>query len=109
MLAELEDRAAIVFRSVDGLRTKAAPAAAEHGPSSTMPAEARAILERLQAALGDFDLTAASRAFADLDRVGMPGNAADLTRLRRHIDGYEYDEARALVGTLLEQAGSGVA
>jgi HPt (histidine-containing phosphotransfer) domain-containing protein len=108
LLAELEQRAAVVFSSIDGLRGGRPAAAAEPGPAPTIPIEARPVLERLQAALGDFDLTAASRAFADLERVGMPGHTGDLARLRTHIDGYEYDEARALVISLLEQVGSRV-
>jgi HPt (histidine-containing phosphotransfer) domain-containing protein len=105
LLAELESRAAVVFRSIDRLRGAPPPAAAESG-QLTIPGEARAVLERLQAALGDFDLTAASSALADLDRVGMPGNAGDLVDLRNHIDSYEYEEARVLVTGLLERVGS---
>ena len=105
LLAELESRAAVVFRSIDGLRGVPPPAAAESG-QLTISGEARAVLERLQAALGDFDLTAASSALADLDRVGMPGNAGDLVGLRNQIDSYEYEEARVLVTGLLERVGS---
>jgi HPt (histidine-containing phosphotransfer) domain-containing protein len=105
LLAELESRAAVVFRSIDRLRGGSLPAVAASGPLP-ISGEARAILERLQAALGDFDLTAASSALADLDRVGMPGNAGDLAGLRNHIDNYEYEEARVLVTGLLEQVGS---
>jgi len=107
LLAELESRAAIVFRSIDGLRGVPQPAAAGSGPL-ILSNEARAVLEQLQVALGDFDLTAASSALADLDRVGLPGNVGDLVRLRTHIDGYEYEEARVLVTRLLEQVGSRV-
>jgi len=107
LLAELESRAAVVFRSIDGLRGAPPPAAAASG-QLTISGEARAALERLQAALGDFDLTAASSALADLDRVGMPGNAGDLVSLRNQIDGYEYEEARVLVTGLLERVGSRV-
>ena len=95
----------MVFRSIDRLRGVPPPAAAASG-QLTISGEARAVLERLQAALGDFDLTAASSALADLDRVGMPGNAGDLVGLRNHIDSYEYEEARVLVTGLLERVGS---
>jgi HPt (histidine-containing phosphotransfer) domain-containing protein len=107
LFAELESRAAVVFRSIDSLRGVSPPAAAESGPL-TISSEARAVLERLQGALGDFDVTAASSAFADLDRAGMPGNTGDLVRIRNHIDSYEYEEARMLVTRLLEQVGSRV-
>ena len=105
LLGELESRAAVVFRSIDSLRGVPLPAAADSAPP-TISGDARAVLERLQAALGDFDLTNASRARADLDRVGLPGNAGDLVRLRNYIEGYEFDEARELVTRLLDQFGS---
>ena len=107
MLAELERQAAVVFRSIDSLRAAPAPAAAESG-QVPLSGEARAVLDRLQAALGDFDLTAASSALADLDRLGIPGGAGDLAGLRNHIDSYEYEEARVLVTALLERVDSRV-
>ena len=96
----------MVFRSIDSLRNVPVPAATRSA-QFVMPREARAVLERLQAALGDFDVTAASSALVDLDRAAMLDNA-DLARLREHVDGYEHDEARALVARLLEQIGSNV-
>ena len=107
LLADLEARAAVVFRSIDTLRGTIAPVATEPG-QVLVPAAARAALERLQAALGDFDLSAASSALADLDRIAMPGSAGDLARLRNHVDSYEYEEARVLATRLLEQIGSEV-
>ena len=107
LVADLERRAAVVLRSIDALRAGPVPAAAESGPLP-ISRDARAVLERLQAALADFDLTAASGVLADLDRVGMPGDAGELARLRHHIDQYEYEEAGALVTRLLEQVGSRV-
>jgi hypothetical protein len=97
----------VVFRSIDGLRAAPPPAAAASAPVA-LSGEARAVLDRLQAALGDFDLTAASSALSDLDRLGMPGRAGDLAGLRTHIDSYEYEEARALVTALLGQVDSRV-
>jgi HPt (histidine-containing phosphotransfer) domain-containing protein len=108
LLADIEHQAAIVFRSIDRLRGAALPAMAGSGPLA-LSSDARAVLERLQAALGDFDVTAASSGLADLDRVWTPGDAGgDLVRLRHHVDGYEYEEAQVLVGRLLEQSGSSV-
>jgi hypothetical protein len=65
-------------------------------------------LQRLQAALGDSDVSAASSALADLDAVATPGAVRDLARLRNHVDSYEYDEARVLATRLLGQIGSEV-
>jgi two-component system, sensor histidine kinase and response regulator len=107
LLADLEAKAAVVFRSVDTLRGTIAPVATE--PAQVLVrAAARAALERLQAALGDFDVSAASNALADLDRAAMPGVVSDLARLRNHVDSYEYEEARVLATRLLGQIGSEV-
>src|SRR5206468_6933361 len=68
LFAELEARAAVVFRSIETLRGGATTVAGE--PEHVfVPAEARAPLERLQTALGDFDLSAATSALADLGGV----------------------------------------
>jgi HPt (histidine-containing phosphotransfer) domain-containing protein len=107
LLAELERRAAVVFRSIDQLRGTSQLAAAGAGQLA-LSGDARAVLERLQAALGDFDVTAASSGLADLDRVWTPDNGSDLVRLHNHVDGYEYEEAQVLVSRLLEQSGSRV-
>jgi two-component system sensor histidine kinase/response regulator len=108
LLADVETSAAVVFRSIDTLRESRASTGAEPGHVLVPPA-ARAALERLQAALGDFDLSAASTALADLDLVAMSGaSAGELARLRQHVDGYEYEEARALTTQLLGQIGSEV-
>jgi PAS domain S-box-containing protein len=106
LLADVESSASVVLRSIDTLRDSRASAAA--APAQVLvPPAARRALERLQAALGDFDLSAASTALAELDLVAMPGAAAgELARLRQHVDGYEYDEARALTTRLLGQIGS---
>ena len=93
------------FRSIETLRDRRAPTVVEQG-QSLVPPTARVPLERLQAALGDYDLSAASTALADLDLVAMSGAAAgELARLRQHVDGYEYEEARALATRLLAQIG----
>ena len=107
LLADVEARSAIVLRSIDTLRGARTPVAAASG-QALVPAEARIALERLQAALGDFDLSGASSALADLDRVPMPGAVSDLAKLRHHVDNYEYDEARVLATRLLGQIRSEV-
>jgi len=107
LLADLESRVAVVFRSIDQLRDSP-PSVATVSEQLALSSDARAALERLQAALGDFDVTAASTGLAELDRIGIPGDGRDLVRLRDHVNGYEYEEARMLVSRLLEQAGSGV-
>jgi two-component system sensor histidine kinase/response regulator len=103
---DLETRASVVFNSIDTLRRMTTPGSAQ--PESLfVPAEARSALTRLQSALGDFDLSAATSALAELDNVDMP-RAGVVSRLRHHVDSYEYDEARVIVTQLLEQIGSQV-
>ena len=94
LLAELESRAAIVFRAIERLRRGVPQWAAPESERPTVSDEARAVLKCLQAALGDFDLTAASSALVDSYSAWMPGNAAGLVALRNHIDSYEYEEAQ---------------
>jgi two-component system sensor histidine kinase/response regulator len=107
LLAAVDAHAAVVFRSIDTLRASRAPVGA--GPVRiAVPQAARRPLEQLQTALGDFDLSAATSALAALDHVAMPGAAGDLARLRKHVDSYEYDEARVLATEMLGQIGSEV-
>jgi PAS domain S-box-containing protein len=106
LLDDVEARAAVVLRSIDPLR-KAGERVAADGGQALVPPAARPILERLQVALSDFDLSAASSALADLEAVAMPGVSA-LAPLRNHVDRYEYDEARELASRLLGQIGTEV-
>jgi PAS domain S-box-containing protein len=107
LLRDLEARAAVVFHSIDTLRD-ATVSAASASERPVIPAEARSALSRLQAALGDFDLSAATSALAEFERAAAPGAAGVLARLRQHVDSYEYDEARMIATQLLEQTGSQV-
>ena len=107
LAGDLEASATVVFRSIDTLRRATPPAATEPRQLS-VPAEASTALTRLQTALGDFDLSAATSALAELDGIAMPGAAHVMAQLRRHIDNYEYDEARVIATRLLEQIGSQV-
>jgi len=103
--ADLEARAAVVFRSIDTLRRAEAPAPAGSGAARPFdPAGVRAALERLQAALGDYDLSAATGALVEIEGVALPGGAAaELGTLRRHVDAYEYEEARTVAERLVAQ------
>jgi hypothetical protein len=54
------------------------------------------------------NLSASTSALAELDGIAMPDAAHVMAQLRRHIDNYEYDEARVIATRLLEQIGSQV-
>jgi signal transduction histidine kinase/CheY-like chemotaxis protein/HPt (histidine-containing phosphotransfer) domain-containing protein len=101
LLAVVDDRAEVVLRSIDPLRTAVQPAVTTvTGPFDV--AAAGSALERLTSALAGYDLSSASAAIADLGAAGLPDWASqDLLRLRTCVDGYEYEEARQITSRLL--------
>jgi two-component system sensor histidine kinase/response regulator len=97
----VERQAAVVLRSIEALRPVAARDADSAGDAFN-PAVAGAALERLVTGLEHYDLSSATEALADLSAAGLPDWATeDLQRLGRHVDGYEYDEARGVASRLL--------
>jgi two-component system sensor histidine kinase/response regulator len=100
LLADVEDRAAVVFRSIETLR---APAPVPASPAESFdPSLAGDALQRLTTALDAYDLSAANDTLADLDKAGLGEWAADeYGGLRRSVDAYEYDQARAIATRLL--------
>ncbi len=103
LLREVDERAASVLRTIDSLREAPASMPPVTAPPSD-PAKLRMTLEKLEAALSNFDLSASGEALTELDRLQAPvGMAADLARVRELIDGYEYDEAGQIVARLLER------
>ena len=101
LLAIVEERAAVVFASIETLR----PSPNRDTDAAGRPfdrAVASAALDRLTTALDNFDVTSASGALADLGTSGLGAWAADdLGLLRRCVDGYEYGEAREIATRLL--------
>jgi two-component system sensor histidine kinase/response regulator len=101
LLAEVEHCAAVALRSIDTLRDSGAPGRTVTAGPLDM-AGIRAALERLQVALADFELSAATDALADLCATGVPAGAeADLTQLRDRMDGYDYDEAQTILARIM--------
>ena len=101
LLADVEDRAAVVFNSIAALGPQV-PLAAGTATGSFDEAIAGAALERLTVALDGYDLSSASGALADLGTAGLPAWATDdLGRLRHCVDAYEYAEARQIASRLL--------
>jgi two-component system, sensor histidine kinase and response regulator len=109
LLAVVEERAAVVFTSIETLR----PSADREADTADRPfdrAVAGAALDRLTHALDDYDVSSASGALADLGTSGLPAWAADdLGRLRHCVDGYEYGEARGIASRLLARVHGGEA
>src|SRR5262249_31063402 len=101
---EVQRRADIVFRSIQSLR-QVTPAEGSSGvPASAQlePARLRVPLDRLRAALADFDHSGCTEALAEVARLNLP---RDLLSQSAHlwdlIDAYEYDEAAAVVSQML--------
>ena len=66
------------------------------------------MLEKLQRTLADFDLSGSTNALEEFTRLGLPAaERADAERLRHLVDGYEYDEAAAVVARLLDGLATG--
>ena len=103
--AELEPRAAVVFRSIDSLRE---PEVQREAPPER-PFEAGAALaalERLRAGLADYDLSTSTAALAELKGIALPGEGGpELRALRRHVEAYEYEEAGAVAERLATRIG----
>ena len=101
LLADLEDRGAIVFRSIAALRR--APNLADERSAAPFDAEAiRTVLQRLAAALDNYDMSAATAAVAALGTSGFPAwGIEDVDRLRLCVDEYEFGEARSIAVRLL--------
>ena len=72
LLAAVEARAAVVFRRIETLRPPASRDADSRGSARSIAAAAGEALDRLTAALDDYDMSSASGA---LDELGRPGPA----------------------------------
>lgn len=93
---------AIALGSIDPLRDGAVPPPVVTGPVDVTAV--RTILERLHVALGDYELSAATQALADLASLDTRASAApDLAQLRSRVDKFEYEDAQVITGRLLDQ------
>jgi PAS domain S-box-containing protein len=104
LFRKVQEHAEVVFRSIESLNTKPPgpePTASAASPAAD-PAWVRTRLERLRSALADGDLSGSSEILQELVGANLGDNGrAQVARLREFIDGYEYDEAAALVDRLL--------
>jgi two-component system sensor histidine kinase/response regulator len=100
LVSDVEQCAAVALRSIETLGNGATAPVLTSAPFDA--AAVRAVLERLQAALGNFELSAANAALAELTALGVSRWAdSDLGRLRDRMDSYAYDEARVVVASLV--------
>ena len=102
LMTAVDEHAAVVFRSIATLGPAAEPPAMALASDAFDPAMARDALQRLTAALNEYDLSAASGALADLGQSGLPAWATpDLERLRQCVESYDYRSAQDIASRLL--------
>ena len=109
LLAAVEDRAAVVFNSIETLRPSSRRDA-DLAASPFDPAAAGDALNRLTVALDNHDVSSAAGALEELETSHLPAWALeDLDRLHGCVDGYQYGEARGIASRLLARVHAGVA
>jgi PAS domain S-box-containing protein len=120
-LSLVDERAEIVFRSIDALRSASQSGsslvddektAEPEGPEPSLPqAEAtrmRTALTQLRSALACGDLSSSSELLQGFSSLNLPrGLRERVARLADLIGGYEYDEAADLVNGLLKDLSGG--
>jgi HPt (histidine-containing phosphotransfer) domain-containing protein len=104
LFSEVEQRADVVFRSIEALPPRTPT---EGGPcvpvaAPVEPGRLRAPLDRLRAALTEFDHSGCTEVLGEITRLHLPDDLRRKTvRLPELIDGYEYDQAAEVVSQLL--------
>jgi PAS domain S-box-containing protein len=106
----VEERAGIVFESIESLRPASErsqePKALASPPAD--PALLRQSLQRLQSALADGDLSGSSEVLREIVGLNLPDDCREpMNRLQEFIDSYEYDEAAETVNRLLDRFRNG--
>jgi HPt (histidine-containing phosphotransfer) domain-containing protein len=101
----VEERASVVFTSLESLRAASPPGAGAPPAQPSPPADPallRVALQRLRSALAAGDLSGCTEVLQEVAALDGPaGSRAQVGRLRELIDGYEYDEAAQAVDRLL--------
>ncbi len=110
LLREVDQAADTVFRSIDSLRAEPPSHVAppiRPSPASD-PALLRGHLEHLQSVLASGDLSGSAAILEAVSHIDVPGELRrSIMQLKEFIDGYEYDEASAVVVQLLASFPSG--
>jgi two-component system sensor histidine kinase/response regulator len=111
LFQDVDQRAGIVFNSIDALRPQD-QAGVDTVDSSRPCVDAAALrkpLEQLRAALAEFDVGSSSQVLQGISRLNLADELRrKITHLEELIDVYEYDEATAIVDQVLEGLAEGV-
>jgi len=105
-LHAVEERAAVVFRSIATLRQEAAPAAAPVPAAAAVvdPAALHRAVVSLQDAVAASDPEATATSLAALAALQLPDDiGASIRRVRVLSDGYEFDEAGSVISLLVDR------
>jgi two-component system sensor histidine kinase/response regulator len=112
LLRQVEERAQIVFQSIESLRQETQPAQPAPEPA-TAPADRTrvlSLLEGLGSALREGDFSGSSEKFRELQSLALTdGFRGNVLRLQALIDAYEYDDAADMVDRLRSGISSGEA
>jgi two-component system sensor histidine kinase/response regulator len=100
LLRVVEEKAAVVFSSIDSLHAEPKRPAPVPTASAVDPERLRGALTRLRTALEDSDPGSSSAVLDELTNIGA---GEDLERVRTLAEGYQYDEAAEIVARLLEE------
>ena len=112
LIRDVEQQAEVVFRSLDSLAAQESIHVDADLPAHAAldTAQLRALLERLQASLSDFDFSGSVEAVQEIARHDSPGELRQkVVHLRELIDAYEFDEAGEIVKHLLAGMAAGSA
>ena len=103
LMEAVATEAALVSRSLEALRAPEPAAGTTVGRDASAPpvdlAVVAALLGKLGESLDSSDLDGAAAALASL-REALPASAGDLQAIADHVDGYDFDAARAAADAL---------
>jgi len=112
LLRQVDERARIVFQSIESLRQEIEPAhpAAEPAMARADQTSMLSLLESLGSALREGDFSGSSEKFRELQSLALPdGFRGSVLRLQALIDAYEYDDAADMVDRIRAGISSGEA
>src|SRR5262249_40102187 len=103
LLHQLDERASIVFRSIESLRAEPLVAHPATNSIPTLPEQPALprLLEKLSSALREGDFSGSSEKFQELKELRLPEEfQSTIARLQALIESYEYDHAAELADLL---------